>query len=315
MTEKISAVICTYNEEANIADCIRSVAGADEVVVADDGSTDKTVEIAESFGARVFRRKDWSEKATLTDEVNFEARFGWAPAFKAGDRIRNGHLESTEAINAARNDWVVVPDADERVSWNLTLLRELLPVADQIVSEFVHSHDQFGNPGRVSTITKLFRQSVTKVDGRTHGCVIPAGRILQTNAMRVDHYQRDGHDQSYVLPILEYSVVKDDDQRSRFYLGREYNSCGEYERALVVLGLYLRDATWQPEIEKARLYQASCYWHLQRGDEARAAALQAVLLNPDDSEALQMMSELYHEPWKSKWAYIAGHATNKDVLF
>ena len=315
MTELISAVICTYNEEANIAACIESVAGVDEVVVADDGSTDRTVEIAESLGARVFRRKDWSEQATLADEVNFEARFGWAPSFKAGDRIRNGHLEATEAINAARNDWVVVPDADERVTWNLSMLNELLPVADQIAGEFVHSHDEFGNPERMSTITKLFRKSATKLSARTHTVIIPAGRILQTNAMRVDHYQKPGHTQDYVLPILEYNVVKDDDQRSRFYLGREYFYYNEWEKALELILLYLKDANWQPEIEKARLYEAGCYWNLGRGDEARAAALQAVLLNPDDAEALRVMSQFYFSPWKEKWAAIASRATNKDVLF
>lgn len=313
--EKISAVISTYNEEDNIAECIESVKDADEIVVADDGSTDKTVEIAESMGARVFCRKDWRETIEEETYKKFKDRFGWEPTFNPGDKIRNGDLEATEAVQAAENDWVVKPDADERVSWNINIIHELLPVADQIVSEFVHSHDKFGNPDRVSTITKLFRQSETKIAGRTHTCIIPNGRILQTNAMRVDHWQRPGHNQSYVLPILEYCVAKDDDQRSRFYLGREYYSYRKYNEALKMLDLYLEKATWNQEIEKAYIYKASCYWQLQRGDEAREAALKAVLINPDDSEALMLMSEYYFEPWKSKWAYIASHATNKDVLF
>ena len=54
----LSVVIITKNEEKQIADCIKSVAGwADEVVVVDDESTDKTREIAKSLGAKVFVRK------------------------------------------------------------------------------------------------------------------------------------------------------------------------------------------------------------------------------------------------------------------
>jgi tetratricopeptide (TPR) repeat protein len=133
--------------------------------------------------------------------------------------------------------------------------------------------------------------------------------------MRVDHYQKPGHTQGYVLPILEYCIVEEDSPRHRFYLGREYYYHGEYEHALTLLHLYLRDATWQPEIQKARVYEAQAYWHSGEGGKAREACLQAVLLNPDDSEALRLMSELYFEPWKSKWARIAGNATNQDVLF
>ena len=46
---KVSAVIITFNEERNIADAIRSVAWADEILVVDSESRDRTPEIAESL--------------------------------------------------------------------------------------------------------------------------------------------------------------------------------------------------------------------------------------------------------------------------
>lgn len=53
----LSAVIITFNEERNIARCIGSLQEvADEIIVLDSFSTDRTVEIAEGLGARVFRR-------------------------------------------------------------------------------------------------------------------------------------------------------------------------------------------------------------------------------------------------------------------
>ncbi len=55
----ISAVIITKDEEVNIARCILSVKNiTDEVIVIDSNSTDKTVEIAESLGAKVYQ-KEW----------------------------------------------------------------------------------------------------------------------------------------------------------------------------------------------------------------------------------------------------------------
>lgn len=315
--ERVSLVVCTLNEERNIEACIKSAAGVNEVVVADDGSTDATAKVARSLGARVFRRRDWSVAATRSDVGKFTERFGWAPAFRAGTRIRNGHLELREALDAARGNWVLSLDADERVTWDLPYLRaEVLPAADQVVSEFVHSHEEDGSPTRVTSITKLFRREHSvHVGARTHTCIVPAGRVVKTHLMRVDHWQAPGHKQSDVLPILEYSVLREDDQRSRFYLGREYYYYRKYDQALKLLDLYLERATWQKEIGQARLYAARCYWESGRGDQARESCLKAVLLNPEHQEALRLMAELYHEPWRHKWLRIAGLANNEDVLF
>ena len=57
MGTPISAVIITYNEELNLERCLLSLQGiADEIIVVDSFSTDKTVEIAKNFGAHVFQQ-------------------------------------------------------------------------------------------------------------------------------------------------------------------------------------------------------------------------------------------------------------------
>lgn len=60
MNEKIplSVAVITKNEEKQLPDCLKSVAFADDIVVVDSGSTDRTVEIAKEFGCRVFI-EDW----------------------------------------------------------------------------------------------------------------------------------------------------------------------------------------------------------------------------------------------------------------
>ena len=83
--QKISAYILTYNEAEKIAAAVSSVLWADEVVVVDSFSVDRTAEIATSLGARVV-------------EVPFNG-FG---------ELRN------RAIEACKYDWVFSLDADER---------------------------------------------------------------------------------------------------------------------------------------------------------------------------------------------------------
>lgn len=85
---KIAVLILTHNEEANIAACIESAAFADEVLVIDDGSTDRTRALAAEAGARVISH------ALAGD---FAAQ-------------RNFALAQTDAA------WVLYLDADERVS-------------------------------------------------------------------------------------------------------------------------------------------------------------------------------------------------------
>jgi len=53
VTVQISAVIITHNEEENIQEAIRSLGWADEVLVVDSESSDRTCDIARSLGARV----------------------------------------------------------------------------------------------------------------------------------------------------------------------------------------------------------------------------------------------------------------------
>lgn len=90
---KLSVVINTFNEESNLPGCLDSVRWADDIVVVDNGSADRTVAIAEQFGCRVLF---FDERATGYPE----------PA-------RNF------AIAQAAHEWVLVLDADERASAGL----------------------------------------------------------------------------------------------------------------------------------------------------------------------------------------------------
>lgn len=85
-----SILILTLNEEDNIADCIDSVSWCDDIVVLDSLSTDRTCEIAEAKGARVFQRKfdDFSSQRNYAlDEIDFE--HSWVFHLDADERFND----------------------------------------------------------------------------------------------------------------------------------------------------------------------------------------------------------------------------------
>jgi len=97
---KLSVVIIAKNEEAMIGDCLASTRQvADELILIDNGSTDKTVEIAKKYGTRIFKLPTSR------------------PAFS---RLRNLGLQK------AHGDWILYLDADERVT--PALKKEILQI-------------------------------------------------------------------------------------------------------------------------------------------------------------------------------------------
>ena len=105
---KLSVVLITHNEEANLPRTLESVVplvceGKGEIIVVDSGSTDGSVQIAKSFGAKVFI-EDWK---------------GYA-------------AQKNSAIDKATGDWILSLDADEEVSSELARYIATLSPRDKI---------------------------------------------------------------------------------------------------------------------------------------------------------------------------------------
>ena len=97
---KLSAVISAYNEEENIDKCLKSLEFADEIIVVDNSSVDKTAEIAKKYTAKIFTQKNNPKEIDLQKNFGFE---------KAG------------------NEWILSIDADEEVSPELAKeIKEML---------------------------------------------------------------------------------------------------------------------------------------------------------------------------------------------
>ena len=144
-TVPLSVVILTKNEAGRIRDCIQSVRWADEVLVVDDESTDETVAIATSLGARVLHRR-----------MDIEGRHrNWAHA-------------------QAKHEWVLSLDADERVTPELAeeivnLIRNGSPFETYAIPRrnYVGAHWVRYGGWYPSAQLKLFKESVFRWEETT----------------------------------------------------------------------------------------------------------------------------------------------------
>ncbi len=104
----ISVLINTFNEEKNIRNCLETVKWADEIIIVDMYSEDKTVEIAKEY----------------TDKIYFFERMGYVEPARQF------------ALEKATNDWVLVVDADELVP--LKLKNKLIEIAEKDLADVVY---------------------------------------------------------------------------------------------------------------------------------------------------------------------------------
>jgi glycosyltransferase involved in cell wall biosynthesis len=104
----LSVVLATFNEEKNLPSCLESVKNiADEIVIVDGSSTDKTVSVAKKFGAKV----------VVTDNP---------PIF---------HINKQKALDLATSEWILQLDADEQVSPELGQeIKKLLAMTNEEIT-------------------------------------------------------------------------------------------------------------------------------------------------------------------------------------
>lgn len=156
---RLTALVLTHNEEDMIEDCLAGLSWADETLVVDSFSEDRTVELAEKAGARVLRRAF----------EGFAGQYNWG-------------------VEQAGGDWVLIVDADERVTPELRdAIRRVLAegpafevynvVRDAFfLGRLMKSKAWSGEP-----LPRLFRKGKLRYSGLVHSTIdfggLPAGRL------------------------------------------------------------------------------------------------------------------------------------------
>jgi glycosyltransferase involved in cell wall biosynthesis len=209
----ISAFVIAQDEEEFIARCLQSLRGlADEIVVVDGGSEDKTIEIAAAYGARVIRN-------------------AW-PGFVE---------QKNYALDQCSHDWVLTLDADEEIS--PALRTELESIRSRLRSCWERDHiGGWAIPRRVfyegrwirhgdwnpDYVTRLFRRAGARYGGGlVHERIEHEGEIRRLNAPLYHYTYRDRAD--HLARIEKYSTLWAHSKRSE---GKSCSALVPYGRAL-----------------------------------------------------------------------------------
>lgn len=168
----ISILILTLNEEANLPRCLDAISWADDVLVVDSFSTDRTVDVAESHGARVLQRH--------FDDFAGQRNFG----------LQEGGL---------RHEWVLHLDADEVVT------PELRDEMFQVIED--ESRDAYRVPSKMMLQGQWLRHA-----GMYPTYQVRLGRRDALSFVQVGHGQREALPPERVgtleHPLVHYSFSK-----------------------------------------------------------------------------------------------------------
>lgn len=161
----LSACLIVRDEEAHLGSCLASIDGVvDEVVVYDTGSTDGTVALARSLGARVVEGH-------------------WDDDFS---RARNA------ALAACTGEWILQIDADEELVVGGDLRTELRATQTEALAVEIHNRDDDGALMYAHAAIRIFRRDRGRWTGRLHEHVVGAGGAALSNVrsatVHLDHH-------------------------------------------------------------------------------------------------------------------------------
>lgn len=244
--QTLSLCMIVKNEEQNLADCLESVKDVvDEIVIVDTGSNDRTVGIAEAYGAKIYT-------------------FEWENDFSAA---RN------ESLKFATGDWILYMDADER----------LLPGQEMGIKKLIKRHDihayilhvisvqQYKDHSEKYSMAypRLFRRDPRiRFEGIVHEQVGPSlklnGLRVEASKIKIDHLGygvswelvRDKNERNINLLRSQLEQAPDD-MYIRFQLANSYATLEYYEEMNRELRRVLNSVTTPRSIRVAALNLAA----------------------------------------------------------
>jgi Glycosyl transferase family 2/Tetratricopeptide repeat len=274
---RISAAMIVRDEEAVLADCLQSIRDeVDEIVITDTGSSDRTCDIASTFGARVLNRP-------------------WDDDFAAA---RN------HSLNAATGDWILYIDADERLEVTKQGELKRIVVANS-GSAAILVHFQPRASFTTYLEPRLFRRDPRiRFVGRIHERIWPHVEILCAEenlnvarcATRLTHIGYNGdlsrkHRRN--LPLLERAVIEDPERvYCWWHLGDTLAALGrrtEAEAALrTAIGIARRSQLPRDCIDASQAYQTLTRLAFDAGEDPSPIIEDGLASFPQDQALIFM---------------------------
>ena len=250
----VSLCMIVKNEEDVLARCLESAKPvADEIVIVDTGSTDRTREIAREFTDKVYE-------------------FHWVDDFAAARNFSFSKATMEYCMWLDADDVLLPADRDAF----LTLKETLSPQTDVVMMKYHTGFDQTGKPTFSYYRERLLRNHAGyRWEGAVHEVIPPSGSLLYSD-IAVTHQKTRPSDPDRNLRIFEKLVQEGVslDPRQQFYFARELLYHGRYEEAAERLTRFLDEGQGWVENQIEGCKQLSlCHYALGKPD----AALQALL--------------------------------------
>jgi tetratricopeptide (TPR) repeat protein len=281
--QRLSLCMIMRDEEEHLARCLESVQGVvDEIVIVDTGSVDRSVEIAESFGARVLHEE-------------------WKGDFAAP---RN------TAIDAATGDWILVLDADEELV-DAAKVRDLLhdeSMEGYCLREVNFIGEERGIESVVNSAFRIFRnRPAYRYSGALHeqimGTVDPeGGRCTRFVGIEIHHYgyleptsrAKEKTDRNMAI-VMEEVARKPHDSFTLFNAGVEYQRVGRMDEALEYFTASFRELTSLKAYYASLLLRniVATLHSLERWDEALDVLADALQAYPDFTDLHYLQGQVH----------------------
>lgn len=289
---KLSVCLIVKNEEAMLRHCLESVKDADEIIVCDTGSTDKTIEIAMQYTDKVFTDYVWNDNfPEARNHAKSKATGDWILSIDADEKLAGGGILKIRKIiaNTSGEKAFYVNMVDNRAFHEHQMIRLFKndPDVQWEVPGGGYVHESINTPGLASPVSIFYDYS-------------PAHNL-------------DPHIDNRLL----IKSVKDfpHNPRNYYYLGREYFYRQDYFTAIAILEKYLSISTFNAEKADAWLMIARCLWLTHQGEKARQACFNAISINAAFKEAVLFMAEMSWQHNADVWKKFAVHCDNTGVLF
>lgn len=274
----VSACMIVKDEEHNLPRCLSSIRDVvDEIVIVDTGSSDRTVDIAKSFGAKVFVHL-WEEDFS---------------------KHRN------QSISYATKDWILIIDADEELKLGpgglFTFKKFLQDVSNSkngghLAAACVMNDMQQGRIAMRQNTARLFRRGHIRYNGIVHNQPKMDSRatMVEESIVSITHY---GYDLSFeemqkkktarTLPlVLKWLEKEPECLHPHFYLVQIYMETGELEKAVEHGEIYLKhrdelERSGMQNFNKTIYYSMfSAYMRLGRIEDANRLLTEGLKYDP-----------------------------------
>lgn len=290
----LSVCMIVKNEERMLPRCLQSIKNiADEIIVVDTGSTDRTMEIARSFGARVYEHP-------------------WQKDFS---------LHRNQSISYATGDWILQIDADEELDpGSEEVLRNAIANAPERLAGYAVSIRDFDRQGQVRLVfhyPRLYRNRIgVYYQGIVHNQVVLPGPSAISSIV-LNHYGYD-LDRKTMLRKFKRSIallrklVREDpgNPTPLFYLTNTYSMYHRHakviEYAEKTIALLRQQEAVSPHFLSVYFPYINSLAGLNRFEEAIAAAREALQIKNDYIDAYYKLARLYYICQEFEQAVAAG---------